>query len=131
MKKLDLELKKVTENEKIRLIAGITLIAQAAAFGLLCLILWGKKRSLAKAFGAAAAVGGISGAFLLLIGKKKCCPCREEEQPEEDDDFFGDSFDEDDVFCNFETDDDDCCCGACDEETDIPEPSDGAEGSEA
>ena len=120
------ELKKIRENENIRFISGVTLIAQGVAFGVLSLILWGKKRSLAKAFAAVAAVGSISGALLLVFGKKKCCcSCELDDKCDEDDDIFGDSFNEDDVFCNFENDDD-CCCGDCEEDADAED-----EGSEA
>ena len=70
----------------------------------------GKKRSLAKVFAAAAAVGGVSGAYLLLKGAKKPC-CNKEQPAEDEEDLFGDGFDEDDVFCNFENEDEDCCCG--------------------
>ena len=119
------DLKNITENENVRFISGITLIAQGVAFGVLSLILWGKKRSLAKAFAAVAAVGSISGALLLIFGKKKCCCEQPDDKCDEEDDIFGDSFNEDDVFCNFENDDD-CCCGDCEEDADAED-----EGSEA
>ena len=113
--KIKEELPKIENEEKIGLIAGVSLIAQSAVFGVLSIALWGKKRALAKIFAAAAAVGGVIGALLVVFGKKKCA-CEEKEHEEEDDDLFGESFDEDDVFCNFENEGDDCCCGNCDED---------------
>lgn len=110
MKKINLDLTKVTKNQKVRFISGITLITQSIVFIVLCIALWGKKRSLAKVFAAAAAVGGVSGAYLLLKGVKKPC-CNKEQPAEDEEDLFGDGFDEDDVFCNFENEDEDCCCG--------------------
>ena len=115
MKKVNAELQKITGNEKVCFISGIALVVQSLAFAVLSMVLWGKKRSLAKSFAAAAAAGGVTGALLLVFGKKKC-DCRDEECGEgEDEDLFGDSLDEEDVFCNFENEDEDCCCGDCEE----------------
>lgn len=108
MKKINVDLTKITKNQKIRFITGITLVTQAIVFAVLCVILWGKKRSLAKVFASVAALGGLSGVLLLMKCKKK--PCTDKELTEEED-VFGDGFDEDDVFCNFENEDEDCCCG--------------------
>lgn len=121
MKKI--ELKKVAGNEKVCVISGISLIAQALVFGVLSLVLWGKKRSLAKAFAAVAAVGGIGGVLLLAFRKKKADV---DENDEEEEDLFDDSFDEDDVFCNFENEDGDCCCGDCEQKTEETEESENA-----
>ncbi|MBQ6043622.1 MAG: hypothetical protein IJK33_01450 [Clostridia bacterium] len=113
--KIKEELPKIENEEKIGLIAGISLIVQSAVFTVLSIVLWGKKRTLAKTFAAVAAVSGVIGALLVVFGKKKNCR-PEEEHDEEDEDLFGESFDEDDVFCNFENEGEDCCCGNCDED---------------
>ena len=90
------------KNKKTKFIAGICLIIQAVAFFLLFLIYMNKKRSLANAFAAVAAVGGVAGAALLFSAKEEAKKHSEaiEDSPEEDD--FEAAFDEDDIFCAFE-----------------------------
>ena len=88
--------------KKAKIIVGICLVIQAAAFFLLFLIYMNKKRSLANAFAAVAAVGGTAGALLLIQAKKEAKnrgQCLDEEPGEDD---FEDTFNEDDIFCDFE-----------------------------
>lgn len=48
-----------------KLFVGISLMVQSVAFLVLALVFWGKKKSLAKAFAAVSAAGGVAGAFCL------------------------------------------------------------------
>lgn len=94
------------KKKNVKSIVGICLLVQSVSFLVLFLIFWKKKKSIASAFAALGAVGGISGAYLLLseIKVKKnaesddlCFDC-------EDDDFSLDTFDTDDIECSFEND---------------------------
>ena len=79
-----------------KLFVGSSLMVQSVAFLVLALIFWGKKKSLAKAFAAVSAAGGVASAFCLVAAGKErakyasdCCDgCCE--------------FDSDDILCNFE-----------------------------
>ena len=84
-----------------KLFVGISLMVQSVAFLVLALIFWGKKKSLAKAFAAVSAAGGVASAFCLVAAGKErakyasdccdgCCECD------------GEYFDGDDILCNFE-----------------------------
>ena len=46
-----------------KLFVGISLMVQSVAFLVLALVFWGKKKSLAKAFAAVSAAGGVAGAI--------------------------------------------------------------------
>ena len=89
-----------------KLFVGISLMVQSVAFLVLALIFWSKKKSLAKAFAAVSAAGGVASAFCLVAAGKErakyasdccdgCCECDGEY-------FDGDDFDSDDILCNFE-----------------------------
>ena len=89
-----------------KLVLGISLMIQSVAFLVVAMLLWGKKKSLAKAFAAVSAAGGVAGAFCLVAAGKEyknggsdgfdgCCECDGEY-------FDGDDFDDDDIICNFE-----------------------------
>ena len=52
--------------KKIKVIAGISLIAQAMLFFILFLVYWNKSKSLAKTLAVFSSVGGICGALLVL-----------------------------------------------------------------
>ena len=54
-----------------KLFVGISLMAQSVAFLVLALIFWGKKKSLAKAFAAVSAAGGVASAFCLVAAGKR------------------------------------------------------------
>jgi hypothetical protein len=91
--------------KKAKTVVGICLVIQAAAFFVLFLIYWNKKKSLANAFAAIAAVGGTAGALLLIQAKKEAKQKSDALAEEGEDDNFENSFDEDDIFCDFENSD--------------------------
>lgn len=96
--------------KKSKLIIAICLVIHSVSFFILFLLYWNKKRSLAKAFAAISAAGGIAGAYLLYRDRKNLKADMTElgeELAEEEEDFFGNSFDEDEVYCNFEKEDED------------------------
>ncbi|MDD4124701.1 MAG: hypothetical protein PHW77_03080 [Eubacteriales bacterium] len=88
--------------KKAKIIVGICLVIQAAAFFLLFLIYMNKKRSLANAFAAVAAIGGTAGTLLLVQAKKEAKSNAQNFDEEAGEDDFDDSFNEDDIFCAFE-----------------------------
>ncbi len=57
--------------KKSKLILALSLIAQSFSFLLMFFMLWRKKKSLANAFLAVAAMGGATGAVLLAKMKKE------------------------------------------------------------
>ena len=69
--------------KKSRLIVAVTLLVQSFTFFALFCILWAKKKSLAGAFLAVAAMGGATGAYLVTQMKKEIA----ETSVEFDDDF--------------------------------------------
>lgn len=97
--------------KKVRFYAAITLLVQSLSFAIIFIILYNKKRSLAKTFAALSAVGGLAGAYLLLRELKEkekrdrilamdaCCDMS-------DDDFLEDENADDiaveDINCTFE-----------------------------
>lgn len=87
--------------KKAKMIIGITLTVQAIACFILFLIYWGKKKSLAKAFAAFAAVGGVVGAYCLISELKGKC-CADDDEEEIDDDFADLDVCEDDIVCSFD-----------------------------
>lgn len=89
--------------KKFRPILGISLCVQSLTFFILFLVYLDKKKSLAKAFAAIGAAGGVAGAWLLIKEAKSrkqviCDDCFDDFE----DDF--DDFDvcEDDILCSFE-----------------------------
>lgn len=91
--------------KKTRLYVGITLIVQAISFVFMFILLCAKKKSIAAAFLAVAAMEGCAGGYLLWQYKQ--------DMNELDDgfgrDFFGDEefdFDEDDMTADLFGDDD-------------------------
>lgn len=93
--------------KKTKLYVGVTLLVQAVSSLVMFFILLGKKKSVAGAFLALAAVSGAVGGYLLYDCKK------DEEEYCFDDDY--DYEDEDDLDC--------CCC--CDEDGDDLDLEDG------
>lgn len=94
--------------KKSKLILAICLCIHSVSFFVLFLLYWNKKRSLAKAFAAISAAGGLAGAYLLYKDRnnlKADMTELGEELIEEEEDFFGSGFDEDEVFCDFEKED--------------------------
>ena len=93
--------------KKLRFYAAISLIVQSISFQIIFLILYNKKRSLAKTFMAMSAVGGIAGAYLLICETKEkakrermlamdaCCDMSDE-------DFMEDDVTEEEINCTFE-----------------------------
>ncbi len=83
--------------KKTRLFVGIALVVQAVSFLFMFLILCTKKKSIAAAFLAVAAMEGLSGAYLLYQEKTD----REEEDAFDPSVYFGDEeFDFDDSMIN-------------------------------
>lgn len=92
--------------KKTKFYIGICLVVQCVCFAIAALILWGQKKSLAKALLITAGIGGISGAALITFAikeKKKLESCCEDCLEDFDDDFFMDE--DDDVFCMIDEDD--------------------------
>ena len=69
--------------KKSKLVVAVALIVQSLTFFILFCILWGKKKSLAGAFLAVSAMGGVTGAYLIVQMKKEIA----ETSIEFDDDF--------------------------------------------
>lgn len=69
--------------KKSRLVVAVSLLVQSFTFFALFCILWAKKKSLAGAFLAVAAMGGATGAYLIVQMKKEIA----ETSVEFDDDF--------------------------------------------
>ncbi len=92
--------------KKTKFYIGICLVVQCVCFGIAALILWGQKKSLAKALAITAGIGGISGAALIAFAlheRKKIASCCDECLDDFDDDFFAD--DADDIFCMIDDED--------------------------
>ena len=92
--------------KKTKFYIGICLVVQCVCFGIAALILWGQKKSLAKALAITAGIGGISGAALIAVAlkeRKKLACCCDDCLDDFDDDFFMD--DEDDIFCTIDDED--------------------------
>lgn len=92
--------------KKVKLIAGLCLVAQSLLFFVLFLVYWNRSKSLSRTLGVFAAVGGVSGAWLIVSEMKD--RARSDELDEEfgdwDEDFedeLDDSFDGE-VNCSFE-----------------------------
>ena len=101
--------------KKTKFYIGICLVVQCTCFAIAALILWGQKKSLAKALAITAGIGGVSGAALIALAvreKKKIEACCDDCLDDFDDDFFAD---EDDLFCTIDDDDAD--------ETDVADAS--------
>ncbi|HBL85326.1 MAG: hypothetical protein A2Y17_03765 [Clostridiales bacterium GWF2_38_85] len=93
--------------KKFRFYAAISLIVQSISFAIIFLVLYNKKRSLAKTFAALSVVGGIAGAWLLICESQEkakrdrmlamdaCCDMSDE-------DFMEDDVTEEDINCTFE-----------------------------
>ena len=79
--------------KKSRLIVAVSLLVQSVTFFVLFCTLWSKKKSLAGAFLAVAAMGGAAGTYLVLQMKKEIAKTSVE---------FDDDFDVDELA--FETD---------------------------
>ncbi len=95
--------------KKTKFYIGICLVVQCVCFGIAALILWGQKKSLAKALAITAGIGGLSGAALLALAikeMKKVDSCIDDclddfdEFDDFDDEFFVD--DEEDVYCTID-----------------------------
>ncbi len=69
--------------KKSRLVVAVSLLVQSFTFFALFCMLWAKKKSLAGAFLAVAAMGGATGAYLIVQMKKEIA----ETSVEFDDDF--------------------------------------------
>ena len=69
--------------KKSKLVVAVSLLVQSITFFALFCILWAKKKSLAGAFLAVAAMGGATGTYLVLQMKKEIA----ETSVEFDDDF--------------------------------------------
>ena len=69
--------------KKSKLVVAVSLLVQSVTFFALFCILWAKKKSLAGAFLAVAAMGGATGAYLVVQMKKEIA----ETAVEFDDDF--------------------------------------------
>lgn len=105
--------------KKIKLYAGITLIVQSIFMAVVFIMLYSKKKSLAKTFAALAAAGGVAGAYLLISEAKDncrrarmmamdaCCDMTDE-------DFAEDEIADEDISCCYE--DEHCCCDANEDE---------------
>ncbi len=94
--------------KKTKFYIGICLVVQCVCFTIAALILWGQKKSLAKALAITAGIGGLSGAALIAWALKenkslKCCcdDCLDDFDDFEDfdDEFF---MDDEDVYCTID-----------------------------
>jgi hypothetical protein len=93
--------------KKTKFYVGICLVVQCVCFAVAALILWGQKKSLAKALLVTAGIGGISGVALISFAikeKKKLEKCCEDCLEDFDDDFFLDDEEDDDVLCVIDDD---------------------------
>ena len=96
--------------KKLRFYAAVTLIVQSVSFAIIFIMLYNKKRSLAKTFAALSVAGGIAGGYLLVCEAKEkarrermlamdaCCDMSDE-------DFLDDTttdVSEEDINCTFE-----------------------------
>lgn len=91
--------------KKVKLIAGLCLVAQSLLFFVLFLVYWNRSRSLSRTLGVFAAVGGVSGAWLIVSEMKdrSCSDELDEDFEDWDEDFeddMEDSFDGE-VSCSF------------------------------
>ncbi len=95
--------------KKTKFYIGICLVVQCVCFAIAALILWGQKKSLAKALAITAGIGGLSGAALLALAikeSKKSTSCLDDclddldEFADFDDEFFIDN--EEDVYCTID-----------------------------
>lgn len=101
-------------NKKVKFTVAVSMLVQAVSFVVVFFILAGKKKSLAKAFLAMAAVGGVAGTGLMISYLKD-----EKESLEFDDDFLFDEWDDCDC--------DECECFdcECDDESELLAAEDG------
>ncbi|MDL2287228.1 hypothetical protein LJB90_01515 [Eubacteriales bacterium OttesenSCG-928-G02] len=90
--------------KKTKFYIGIALTVQAVTCFILFLIFIGKKKSLAQAFAAIAAAGGIAGAFLLITSKDEYCSSCCDDYDEYYNDFEDEDLIDDEIFCDFEED---------------------------
>jgi len=96
--------------KKLRFYAAVTLIVQSISFLIVFIMLYNKKKSLAKTFAALSVAGGVAGAYLLVCEAKEkarrermlamdaCCDMSDE-------DFLDDTtseVSEEDISCTFE-----------------------------
>ncbi|MBR4950791.1 MAG: hypothetical protein IKU23_02140 [Clostridia bacterium] len=96
--------------KKFKSILGISLLVQSVTFFILCAVNLEKRKSLAKACGIFAVIGGVAGATLLITEYKK----RKNAQEEIDlsDEYFDELFDEYDDQELLEEEDIDCAFAA-------------------
>ena len=88
--------------KKMKTVIGIALMVKAFAFLALFIIYWSRKRSLAKAFAAFAAVSGVAGAYCLISELRCCRSIGEFDEDDIDEDFADLDVCEDDILCSFD-----------------------------
>ena len=88
--------------KRIKVIAGISLMAQSVLFFILLLVFWKKNKSLSKTFAVLSSVGGVCGTLLVLSEMKdrrlEKAMNREFEEFDRD---FEEVFGPDDLNCSF------------------------------
>lgn len=89
--------------KRTKFYAGISALGASIVFTVQFFVLLGRKKSLAQAFAALAAVTSISGAVLLILdAKEKTDFCCDEDDSLECSDFDYDSLDDGSIDCTFE-----------------------------
>lgn len=99
--------------KKFRFYAAVTLLVQSISFAIVFIVLYNKKKSLAKTFAALSVVGGIAGAWLLvreikekekrdrMLAMDACCDMSDEDFLDDD---TSDDITVDEINCTFEED---------------------------